>query len=266
MRLTLLSISTVCVAVAAGSNNRRSISHELQQQQRRRHHFTHHREMMTASWRGGDSDRRSRVEVSPDTKLPGGIAGASLVAFRAPVPVPVPTNEDDIDDIDDDVDDIGNKGKAEERVQPPLSDDVTPDNSNSSEVSKKWASLKERTLPAILMLVGVGLWSYFMKEDGLILLILGMQIGMYQEMTKVIGGAFPYQFYKWYWFSTASIAVNAPRMFPWATHTISAITYGMSVLGIVLSIVGFNWRKAQVEDFREYLRQAAVAFLVLVSQ
>ena len=271
MRIIILlsSLFTWYVAAVAGGNSH--IRSAVQQKyQRLPYHLTKPRQIVTA-WRGGDliDMRRSsdNVDVSPDRKLPGSIAGASLVAFRAPVPVP--TNEDNVvdDDNNSDNNNIGKEIQQEENSSMCGDLAYAPGASGSTEqsaVSKKIASLKERTLPAVLMMGGAGLWAYYMKEDGLIFLTLILQIGMYQEMTKVIGGSFPHQFYKWYWFTTASVALNAPRMFPWAANTISAVVYGMSVLGMMMSIVGFNWRKAPVEEFREYLRQAAVAVLSLV--
>jgi hypothetical protein len=210
--------------------------------------------------------------------LPGSIEGASLAAFRAPIPVPTNEESDDDDygfaDIvgeeqDDDYDDIISvAADVEEQRQVPASAPTSESSLQqqpSSSLSKKLASLQERTLPAVLMLGGAGLWSYYLKEDGLILLTLVLQIGMYQEMTKVIGGDFPHKFYKWWWFATMSLAVNLPRILPWATDSITAVAYGMTMIGLLSTIVQFNWRNSPVEEFREYLRQAAVSFLAMVS-
>mmetsp|Transcript_122126 Transcript_122126/g.353063 ORF Transcript_122126/g.353063 Transcript_122126/m.353063 type:complete len:380 (-) Transcript_122126:120-1259(-) len=128
-------------------------------------------------------------------------------------------------------------------------------------LSKRMESLKERTIPAVLMLAFLGAIAKYLREDGLIYLTLFLQAGMYQEMTKVIGGEFPHLFYKWWWFLTASVAWNAPKMFGWAQTKIAAGTVGMAVTGILSCIIQFNYKKAEVDEFRDFLRQAAVSFM-----
>ena len=127
------------------------------------------------------------------------------------------------------------------------------------------ANLKERTLPALLMLAGVGTIAKFLKEDGLIYLTLLLQGGMYQEATRVIGGDFPHPFFKWWWFVTGSVALNGPRILSWASTKNTAGATGMAIAGIVAAVLQMNWKGADEEEFRDLLRQAAVSYLATVS-
>jgi hypothetical protein len=259
MRLLLL-LNSAILALAASSDPKYT-SRPLPLQQRRQliqRPFS----QIIHSWRGGSSSNRSRVSINPDEKLPNNIAGASLAAFRAPVSIP--TTNVDSDDYTD-IDDEEEHDELADNEETALTSSEEPFTIPPSAISQKMASLQERTVPAVLMLVGIGLWSHFLREDGLIFLTLALQAGMYQEVTRVIGGEFSHGFYKWWWFATASVAINAPRMLPWAGKEIMAVSYGMTTLGIVTTILGFNWRKAQAEEFREYLRQSAVSFLAVVS-
>ena len=54
-------------------------------------------------------------------------------------------------------------------------------------------------------------------------------------------------------------------MLSWATTELSILTYGMTIAGIIMSIISFNINGQSVDDFREYLRQAAVSNLSAVS-
>ena len=225
----------------------------------------------TATGVGGDSSGSSKLSVSQGSNLPQGMEGASLKAFRASIPVPTANDDgDNSTGTDMTMDDDTTTLTAAATTTTTTIEDAEPkavvkDNAAAASAhNKKLANLKERTLPAVLMLGGLGLITYVFKEDGLMVLTLGLQAGMYQEMTSVIGGAFPYQFYKWWWFVTASIVFNGPRLFPWASTSLSALTYGMTVVGIIAAIVGFNWSNAQVDAFREFLRQAAISVLALL--
>lgn len=109
------------------------------------------------------------------------------------------------------------------------------------------------------MLLVVGGIAHWGKEDGLIYFTLGVQGALYSEMTRVIGGDFAHVLYKWYWFLVASLAWNVPKMMPWLSTQISTIVAGMTVLGIMMAIVQFQYKDAQGEEFRDFLRQAAVS-------
>jgi hypothetical protein len=140
----------------------------------------------------------------------------------------------------------------------------------------KLSSLQERTLTAVLMMAGLGAWTFFMREDGLLLLVFALQMGMYAETTSVMqgssgvldggrGGISISKFNKWWWFATVAIMVNGSRVFPWATPTLSAMAYGMTVLGIVGNILGFNYRGDNDKAFQQYIQEAAVSHLAIVS-
>lgn len=140
--------------------------------------------------------------------------------------------------------------------------------SSISEVTKNYpilTSLADRVLPAIGMLAFVGAIAYWGKEDGLIYLTLILQGAMYHEMTRVVGGDFAHPRFKWFWFAAASVAWNGPKMFPWLLNQINSGVASMTVLGIITAILQFNYMGADVDEFRDFLRQAAVSFLSAVS-
>jgi len=116
------------------------------------------------------------------------------------------------------------------------------------------------------MLAAVGGIAHWGKEDGLIYFTLLVQVAMYGETTRVIGGDFAHGLYRWYWFLIASIAWNGPQMMPWWSTQIAAVVSGMTMLGIISSIIQFQWKQAQGDEFRDYLRQAAVSSLSAVRQ
>lgn len=140
----------------------------------------------------------------------------------------------------------------------------TPAEAEPSALSKKMANLKERAVPALLMLGGVGALIHLFKEQGLVFLTLVVQVGMYQEMTNVIGGKLQ-SFMKWWWFLTASLAFNGPRLMPLYTSEIAAASYAMISFGIVSTIIRFQLADADAANFREFMRQTAISALSTVS-
>jgi len=141
---------------------------------------------------------------------------------------------------------------------------VEETNQEPSAVSKKVANLKERILPAILMLGVVGGLGYYFEEQGLVALVLMLQIGMYQEMTTVMGGKLQ-SFMKWWWFLAAAVGLNGPRLFPVESKQIATASYFMVIFGIVQKIVRLQITNQDAAGFREFLRQTAVSALSVVS-
>ena len=133
-----------------------------------------------------------------------------------------------------------------------------------SALSKKLASLKERTLPAILMLGVVGGLTYYYEEQGLVVLTLLLQVGMYHEMSTVMGGKLN-SFMKWWWFLAAAVGINGPRLFPVESKEIAAASYSMFVFGLVQKVVRLQVTDQDAAGFREFLRQTAVSALAVVS-
>jgi hypothetical protein len=127
-----------------------------------------------------------------------------------------------------------------------------------------WTRLGDRVLPAIGMLAACGGIAHWGKEDGLIYFTLLLQLAMYTEMTRVIGGDFAHAFYKWYWFTSSSLAWNAPKMMPWLSTEIATVVTVMTMVGIMTAIIHFQYKGAQVEEYRDWLRQAAVSILSAV--
>jgi hypothetical protein len=153
-----------------------------------------------------------------------------------------------------------------EGVDPSAAVEVGADGTEkeASQFGKKMANLKERTLPAVLMLGSVSALTYYTKEKGLMGLILVLQMGMYHEMTNVVGGKLQ-PFMKWWWFLTSSLAFNAPRLLPAEATKIAAASYGMVIFGIVSTIIRLQVTSADATAFREFMRQTAISAISLVS-
>jgi CDP-diglyceride synthetase len=127
--------------------------------------------------------------------------------------------------------------------------------------SAKWISFRNRAITAILMMAFLGFLSYYFKEDGLMVFTLLLQALMYGEMTTVIGGEFTNPLQKWWWFASACVAWNGPKVMPWKGTFFQAISYGMTIASAIGVTLQLNWQKSKAPDFREYIRQAAVVVL-----
>jgi len=132
--------------------------------------------------------------------------------------------------------------------------------------SAKWSGLRNRVLSTIGMIASLGGLSYYFKEDGLSIFVVVLQVMMYREMTETIGGndwgQLGATLRKYWWFATAVIAWNGPRVYPWMRMKFEAVAFGMTVTaGVVTSVLGFQHKKSGNADFREYIRQTAVSLL-----
>ena len=203
--------------------------------------------------RGGHNNHSERTTISSgkvfvasDSNLPANISARAIPAFAGSSSVL----------------------KAEELTttipSPPTSSKKKDKKSSLIVKSGRLADIRRRMVPVVLLLGGFLAISYFLQEDGLILLTVVLQMGMYSEATKVIGGILSSRWNAWWWFTTVALAVNGPRMVPWQTPMIAAISYGMIVLGIIINILHLNLHRATPEHFREYLREAAVCHLAMV--
>ena len=99
-------------------------------------------------------------------------------------------------------------------------------------VKSKWDNVRERTVPAILMLGG--LTAYVRVGGSMVALIFLLQVGLYAETTSVaeITGLD-----KWWWFAAAIMATNGQFLeFKYAQEA----AYGMGVVGLVAWIVQQN--------------------------
>jgi phosphatidate cytidylyltransferase len=130
--------------------------------------------------------------------------------------------------------------------------------------SAKWNGLKTRILSAIGIISSLGGLSYFFKEDGLSVFVVILQAMMYREMTRTIGGdnwgTSLANVRKYWWFVTAVIAWNGPRLYPWKRGLLEAIAFTMTIsTGLITSILGFQYNRNGNIEFREYIRQTAVS-------
>jgi hypothetical protein len=211
----------------------------------------HRRPRCLPAWlllRGGEEEETeyaSQVFIEEESMLEKNISAAATRAFEGteestPVPEPVASTLEQA---------------LAQMVQPPPIE------------NKLLASLQERTVTAVLMMAGLGAWTFFMREDGLLLLVFALQMGMYGETTSVMQGSADNgisKFNKWWWFATFAIMANGSRVFPWASPTLSAMAYGMTVLGIVGNIVVFNYLGANDKAFQQYIQEAAVSHFSMV--
>lgn len=147
------------------------------------------------------------------------------------------------------------------------SPELTPE--ELAQKAAKWKDLTNRVLSTVGM-VGflVGL-SYYFKEDGLTALVVLLQAMMYGEMTRTIGGddwgSVGATLRKHWWFLTAVVAWNGPRILPWKALTLDAIVFGMTIAaGVVGSVLSFQHHKCGTVEFREFIRQTAVSLLSAV--
>eukprot|EP00980_Cylindrotheca_fusiformis_P027404 scaffold20339_cov128-Cylindrotheca_fusiformis.AAC.4 len=130
--------------------------------------------------------------------------------------------------------------------------------------SDKLANLIERTLPALVMLGCVGALTYYAKEMGLMGLTFLLQMGMYDEMTNVVGGKLQ-PVMKWWWFLTSALAFDGPRVLPAEEAALVTTTaYGMTMFGIVSTILRLQLSKANAAAFREFMRQTAISAVSLL--
>jgi len=132
--------------------------------------------------------------------------------------------------------------------------------------STKWRDLGTRVLSAVGMIAFLGGLSYNFKEDGLSVLVVILQAMMYGEMTRTIGGddwgSMGATIRKYWWFVTAVIAWDGPKMYAWKQLTLEAIAFGMTISGgVIASVLSFQRQKSGTVEFREYIRQTAVALL-----
>lgn len=127
----------------------------------------------------------------------------------------------------------------------------------------------KRTGPAILMLTSVYFIISIFGENGLIGLILLMQIGMYSEVTGVMASFHRLSWKehsiveygeKWWWFGTIfSYTTIRPLLFNKERNisksTFDLFCFGMVSLGFLASIVGMELSKVKDEKHNDALRQ-----------
>lgn len=130
----------------------------------------------------------------------------------------------------------------------------------------KWIDLTTRVLSAVGMVGFLAGLSYYFKEDGLSALVVLLQAMMYGEMTRTIGGddwgSIGATIRKYWWFVTAVIVWNVPKIFPWNRVELEATAFAMTMAaGVVGSILSFQHHKSGTVEFREFVRQTAVSLL-----
>lgn len=192
---------------------------------------------------GGSSDFNNNgeatVSVVPEATLPKSISGGEIEAF------------------DQDVETASTEVVAE--AETPSSDDRVAK-------SSKWRDLSTRILSAVGMIAFLGGLSFYFKEDGLSALVVLLQLMMFGEMTRTIGGddwgSLGATLRKYWWFATAVVAFNGPRIFAWNQMALEATAIGMGVMvGVVGSVLSFQHQGSGTVEFREFIRQAAVSLL-----
>ena len=141
-----------------------------------------------------------------------------------------------------------------------------PPTEDAAAKSSKWRDLSTRILSAVGMIGFLGGLSFYFKEDGLSALVVILQFMMFGEMTRTIGGddwgSLGAALRKYWWFASAVIAFDGPRILPWNHLVLEATAMGMGVLvGVVGSVLSFQHCGSGTVEFREFIRQAAVSLL-----
>lgn len=162
------------------------------------------------------------------------------------------------------------------------------ENTNSA-LSKKLSNLKERTIPAIGMIVGLGLIIKYLREKGLIALVFLLQIGLYSEGANVIvesegtEKSLSSKLLKWWWFLSYNMIVNVPMIIEKTTASAegdsgitnlllqllsstkaSLIGYVMVVLGFVSLILQLNSPLHSLYDFKSSIGDLSSYFMSMV--
>lgn len=122
--------------------------------------------------------------------------------------------------------------------------------------TSKWNNVRERTLPAVLMLGA--LTAYIRFCENMIPLIFLIQVGLYAEVTAVANVK---GWEKWWWFLAAIAATNG-HFLQW--NYSEAIAYGMAATGLVAWVIQQNLA-GTVQAFRSNLAKLAATHLSLVS-
>jgi len=125
-------------------------------------------------------------------------------------------------------------------------------------VKNKWQNVRERTLPAVVMLGGLA--AYVKFGGSFIPLVFLIQLGLYAETTSVAN--IHNTITKWWWFATAVAATNG-HFLGW--KFVDAIAYGMGVTGLVGWVIQQNAAKGGALDFQSHLATLAATALSLVS-
>jgi phosphatidate cytidylyltransferase len=123
--------------------------------------------------------------------------------------------------------------------------------------TSKWDNLRERTLPAILMLGALTAYIHF--GGSMIPLIFLIQVGLYAETSAAINVK---GWLKWWWFSMAVAATNG-QFLHWKFS--EAIAYGMAAIGLAAWVIQNNLA-GHVEAFMSNLATLAATHLSLVSR
>jgi len=166
-----------------------------------------------------------------------------------------------------------------------LSSSLSPIQSSSSSSSPsedlamksaKWNGLRIRALSTIGIISSLIGLSYFFREDGLSVFVVVLQVMMYREMTRTVGGSGDdwgssvlTKIRKYWWLAIAVVTFNGPKLYPWKRTMLEAITFTMTIsIGLITSILDFQYNKrsnnGSTIEFREYIQQTAVSLLSAV--
>lgn len=161
----------------------------------------------------------------------------------------------DLESSDDDVEEGAVETEVAEVPPPP-----------APAKSSKWRDLTSRVLSAVGMIGFLAGLSVYFKEDGLSVLVVILQFMMYGEITRTIGGddwgSKGATIRKYWWFLTAVVALDLPRVIPWNRVYLEASALSMAILvGVVGSVLRFQALGSGTAEFRENIRQAAVSLV-----
>lgn len=131
---------------------------------------------------------------------------------------------------------------------------VIPEASTSS----KWANVRQRTVPAVLMLGSLWAFVQYFGTPGMMALVFLIQAGLYAETTSVV--SVPNSISKWWYFVTAVAAMSGQVLLP----QLRLVAYAMGTTSLVAFVIQQNKKGSGPETFRENLNTLAASHLALL--
>jgi len=212
---------------------------------------------------GGGSTSTSNISVISDVTLPSELSGGEIETSAVRDSIATTSNSD-------------SSLSSSSSLSPVQSSPSPSPSEDLAMKSAKWNGLRIRILSTIGIVSSLIGLSYFFREDGLSVFVVVLQVMMYREMSRTIGGSGDddwdssvlTKIRKYSWLAIAIVAFNGPKLYPWKRTMLEAITFTMIIsIGLITSILDFQYNKRNngtAIEFREYIQQTAVSLLSAV--
>jgi len=136
-------------------------------------------------------------------------------------------------------------------------------------LGKKLRNLRQRTLPAIILLAGLYAIIHYGKARGLKYLVLCMSPGLYYEATSVVldnSIVKPPRLAKWWWFIAYSLVTTLPHVLDNSVPRLQLAAYTMVLLGLMGIVLRLNMDPLSSPfDFRQVWSQLATYHLSVLA-